>query len=115
MIGLAVISCPVKMPDLVSGEEQQAVAVNERTVERAADGAKQLRLAGEGALQVPGRRRCRFRRRRADIDQDQIDGLRKRFVERDLLLPPRQLGRQQIVDVGVDCEVTGGVNRRRGG
>ena len=82
------------MPDLVGGEEKEAIAVEERTVEQAADGTKQLRLAGEGALQVPRGRRCRFRRRRADIDQDQIDSLRKRFVERDLLLPPRQLGRQ---------------------
>ena len=42
-----------------------------------------------------------------DHDRQKIGVQRERPVERDLVLPPRQVCRQQLFDIGVHREVTG--------
>ena len=49
------------------------------------------------------------------IDQNEVDQLRKVLVKFDLLLSPRQFRGQQIVDVGINREVSCGVNGRNDG
>ena len=68
-------------------------------------------MLASALLQFPRGGLRRFRRWRPDIDEDEVDGLRKSRVKRDLLLPPRQFGGKEIVDVGINREVTRRVDR----
>jgi hypothetical protein len=49
-------------------------------------------------------------RRRIDHRQDRVQVVRKRLLEREVTLAPRQIGGNQLVDVGIDGEMLDSVN-----
>ena len=68
-------------------------------------------VAGQFFSERPGRRTGEFRRRRLDNGENQffvVEGVFELVVA----LAPIQLRRNQLVDVGVDGEIAGGIEAR---
>jgi hypothetical protein len=106
---------PGDASDLLRGKEQKPVPTKERSVEFIFYGAKEIRFIRKALLQFACCGLGRFRRCRADIDENEIDSLRKGPMKSDFLLPPRQFGRKQIVDVGINRKMTRCVDGRNRG
>jgi hypothetical protein len=70
-------------------------------------------MRGERIDELLGRRIGDFRRRRIEHGDDVM--LREHLPERRSTLGPRQVGRDEVVDVGMDREMAGGIEPRAGG
>ena len=94
--------------------EQQAVLGEKAAALRLLDGEDQILLLREPLRQRGGRLIDQFRRRRIDHRDDQFE-LRKRLLEGRLALPPVDMGRDQLVDVGRHGEMRRRIPARQDG
>src|SRR5207244_3238461 len=101
-----------KLPEFVYGEEQQAVLVEELTGTERLEGYKVRGIALQLLFERTARRLRELRRRRLHHRQDGAVPI-ERPVELLVTLAPVQIGRDQRVDIGVDCEVSRCVEARR--
>ena len=98
-------------PELVGRFEEKAVLREERAALRLLDGAEQILLLRQALGQCIARLGDQFRRRRFDHGDDQFV-LRECLLERHLTLPPRNVGGNQLVDVGGHGKMRRRVPRR---
>jgi hypothetical protein len=77
----------------------------ELTAVRTANEFELVRARLQAFCEPAGSLLAEFRRSRVDDDDDLLLQLRERLVEGKLLLPPRQIRRDQLVDVGIDREM----------
>ena len=100
-------------PDIVHGQQQQAVALEEPAAIRLAYIVEKigplLQRRGEPLCPVIGK----FGRRAVDHDHGQVLQLRECLVELDPALAPLQLGRDQLAGLGRHGEVLGEVDEGR--
>ena len=99
--------------ELISRLEQEAVLSEESTALRLQDRTEQIRLRRQPFYQCLRRLIGQFRRRRIDHRNDQFE-LREGLLECGFALPPRNVARDELVDVGRHGKMRGGVPRRSG-
>jgi hypothetical protein len=73
---------------------------------------KQLLPLAKLRRQNPLRMLCQFRRRTVDDDEDEIAPLREQRVEARFALAPVEIGRDQLLAVGVYPEMLRGIDAR---
>ena len=88
------------------GEEQQAVALEERSAVGAAHRREHHLVFGQLGGQRVGRAVGPFGRRSVDHHQDEVVALGEQLVETCLLFAPREVGRRQRHAVGVHGEMS---------
>ena len=98
-------------PSSIGRFEEKAVLREERAALRLLDGAEQILLLRQARGQCIARLGDQFRRRRFDHRDDQFV-LRECLLERHLALPPRNVGGNQLVDVGGHGKMRRRVPRR---
>jgi hypothetical protein len=96
--------------DLLDRREQQAVLLEERASSCLHERVEQILLAGQFRNEGRGGLRRELGGRGVDDRQHRLLFWRKELLERHLPLPPRQIEGNQLVDVGIDGEMAGGVN-----
>ena len=90
--------------ELVGGQEQEPVAVEERAAIRLPDAAQQVVVRPERLRQPVGRLGGPLGRIAVDDDEHQVRSLRERLVEGGFVQAPGHVGRDQARRLGVDRE-----------
>ena len=99
------------LADLFHRQEQQPVLLEELAGTERLHRFEILGVAGQFSASALARGAGEFRRRRLDHGQDQLFAV-ERLLELVVALAPVEVGRNQLVDVGVDGEMPGRIEAR---
>ena len=100
--------------DFLGRQEQQTVLLEERTGSQPLHRFEIGVVFGQFLFERGTGGACKLGSRRLD-DRDDQPLLIERLFEGDIALAPVKLGRDQLVDIGIDCEISGRINARRHG
>ena len=99
------------LSDLIHGQKQQAVLLEELAGAKRLDGGEIPRIALQFPFQRGSRRAREFRRRSLDDGKDSVVPI-ERLFKLLIALPPVQVRGDQLVDVGIDGKVMRRVDAR---
>ena len=86
-------------------QKQQAIAPEEFTTPRLRDALERILVGGQLFEQQGRRLAGEFRRRRVDNRQNRLEMLREGLFERNFSLTPRQLLRNQRIDISINGKI----------
>src|SRR5205085_6654136 len=100
---------------LLGRQVQKPIAIEERAAIRLADMREQLRLGSHLISELRGGLLGEIGGTSINDGDKQVVVLRKRLVEGPFVLPPGDIARQHALDVGIDGQMAGRIDRRRRG